>query len=180
MNGATNAPAPPDAPPGAAPSAQPEWVRLLVLVLGAVGTLGALGALPVLFAGDDEVPGPGLAGWTVTLGIALRAPLAIAALVFAARKELPRAVVFLAAAQLASWLTMTPSVALHGLEWDGTAGLYTSAQFLLTPVMMLAAAALAWRAPDKLGTAAILVALPTLATALGVVIFAIGVGMYGF
>ena len=51
---------------------------------------------------------------------------------------------------------------------------------LLTPVLMFAAAALAWRQPDNLSTAAILVALPTLATALGVVIFAIGVGMYGF
>jgi hypothetical protein len=154
---------------------------LVLCVAAALEALSAINDVPILFADDPEVPGPGLAGALITAKIALTPLLAFCALVFAASNRLRAALLSMAAIIALTWLSYLPSVAIHGLELQGSAAvvLYTLFQIVVIPLVLATIVILALRG-DRPRLATALAVLPALVSVLGVAAFAIGVAMYGF
>ena len=161
------------------PSSSSRGLRALILSVAIIESIEALTGLPVLLGDLSEIPGPGLGGWTIIASLVMRPVFAIAALVLAIRGQMRNAVLALAAVVLVNWFNMLPSVVLHGLEFRGSGSLYASAHFLLSPLLALAAATLAWN-NQRLGLAGFLASVPTLANVLGLIAFAILIMIYGF
>lgn len=157
----------------------PGWVIALLVAVAIVETLGALSSVPDLFG--DGAESRGLGGWTIIATIVAHPVFAIAALVFAVRGQVDRAVVALSAVVLIGWLRMLPAVVIHGVEMRGAGFvvLHEVVQVFLFPALALSAIMLTLRG-ERLRLAAVLVCLPTLVGALGVVAFAISVSIYGF
>jgi hypothetical protein len=170
------------APADAAPSLHHLGLRLL---LGIAALLEAYNALSVVT--DLFIPGyksSGLDGAIARAYLATHPVLALAALLFAIIGRVRDATIVLGALVLATWLNEMPSVVRHGLEFSSSyTALQTTAQIIAFPLM--AACGIAYAARDQRpGISAALVSIPTLFNTLsrvvGVVVFAIGVMMYGF
>ncbi len=164
----------------AEPAAPRRWVGLLLLSVAVIESLSALTGVPVLFGDLSDVPGPGPAGWVITATLVVRPVAAVAAFLFALRGWRRHAIYALAVAALVNWLSFLPSVMLHGLGFEGSGSLISSAHFLFSPLPALAAVLLAWKDPQRLGLPAVLVSLPTIVDMLGTLAFAIAVAIYGF
>jgi hypothetical protein len=174
-------------------TAQPSarWPRILLLIAAFLKLIGGLGDLPVLFGDTSEIPGPGLGGAIILAKIVSQPLLAMAALLLALRGKISYALIAMALIILMSWLSLLPSVRLHGLGLEdlGEAGMpafgetFVMAMLLweviVTPAIALAVAALAL-AEKRLLLATVLAILPTLVATLSVVAFGIGVAIYGF
>jgi hypothetical protein len=165
----------------APPTPAPRWAKLMVLVVAILGALGALSSIAVLFGDWSEVPGPGLGGAVMAASIIVRPPLAIAAVIFASRNDLRRAVMAIAGLVLANSLSFLPSAVEYGFNVTdaGFYGMVAAAQTLLYPVLAVVALVLAWR-NTRLIVAAVLVCLPMFVDAIGIAMFAVGVAIYGF
>jgi hypothetical protein len=159
----------------------PRWPRLLLLVAAAIELLGGLSDLPILLGNLSEIPGPGLGGAIIIAKIVLRPLLALAALFFTIRGRLPHALLAMALITLMTWLNWLPSVALHGLELQGSPAvvLLLVFQIILAPVLAAAIAGLVLM-DKQLTLATVLAVLPTFVGVASVVAFAIGVAIYGF
>lgn len=160
--------------------AQP-WLRIVLIAAAFIETLGAVNDIPILFGDTSEVPGPGLGGWIITAKLALGPIAAIAALVFALSGRIRPALAALAAVILLMWLSYLPSVAIHGLDFEGSAAVVLQMMFQigLAPFIAATVAALAAR-NQRLAFATALAVLPTLVSVLSIAAFAISVGIYGF
>jgi hypothetical protein len=176
MNTAVSTPAPDT------PSLHHLGLRLL---LGIAALLEAYNGLSVVT--DLLIPGhkaSGLDGAIARAYLATHPVLALAALMFAIIGRVRDATIVLGALALATWLNEMPSVVRHGLAFGSSyTALQTTAQIIAFPLM--AACAIAYAARDERpGVSATLVSIPTLINTLsrvvGVVVFAIGVTMYGF
>jgi len=96
------------------------------------------------------------------------------------RRYFRAAIVVLAAYILAAWLADLPAIVRFGIEWDWTPiGLSLFAQQLVFPLLAVAAIVLA-RLDRHLWLGAIFVALPPANLILGVIMFTIGIMIYGF
>lgn len=159
----------------------PQWARVLLMTAAALELLGGLKDLPVLLGDTSEIPGPGLGGWIVSAKIALQPVFALLALGFAAAGGIRQALVAMAAVVLVNWLSYLPSIALHGLEFqgDGAGGLVTLLEIVVAPVVAVAVVALAWLG-KRLTLATLLAVFHTALSLLFVVLFAVGVAIYGF
>ena len=136
--------------------------------------------MPILFGDMSEIPGPGFGGFLIKAHIASHAPLALAALVFAAIGNLRYAFIALGAVVMMTWLNYMPSVVLHGLEFGGLySTLQGPAQIIAFPLMGACGIACAAR-NQRLAVATALVSIPTFFFMLGVVAFAIGIAIHGF
>ena len=82
---------------------------------------------------------------------------------------------------LMTWLNYLPSVALHGLELQGSPAvvLLLVFQIIVAPVLALAIAGLVLTG-KQLTLATLLAVLPTLVGIASVIAFGIGVAIYGF
>jgi hypothetical protein len=165
----------------AAPQRDATALRIALVILAGIETWGALSNLPAIFY-DFGHTRP-LVIFAQHLGTAkiLISPLfAIAALVFALRGQLPRAIIALAALIPAEWISELPSFAIHGLQMSASVpGLISFAQTFIYPLIAGMAIYLA-RINARLTLATVLVAVPTAVTWGGVIAFAIGVALYGF
>lgn len=159
----------------------PRWARLLIAVAAALELTGGLKDVPILLGDTSEIPGPGLGGWIITAKIALQPVFSLLALVFAANGKIRHALVAMAAVVAINWLSYMPSVALHGLELqgDGAGGLITLFEIVLAPLMAIAVVALAFL-DRRLTLATLLAVFHTFLSVLLVILFAIGVAIYGF
>lgn len=159
----------------------PHWLRLTLAIAAALELIGGLKDLPILFGDTSEIPGPGLSGWIISAKIALQPVFAGLALVFAAGGRVRLALVAMAVVVLANWMSYLPSVAIHGLEFqgDGAGGLVTLFEIVLAPLMAAAVVVLAWL-DRRLPLATLLAVLPTAISVLFIILFAIGVAIYGF
>ena len=167
-------PMPPQSSP--APSRWPHVALMAIAAIECLDGVSGLSALPLLAEADDPAP----AAWALGAGFVIRLVLAVAALAFAIRGNLRVAIVGLAAIMLTTWLTSAlPSLATSGLNAEGFGGVLEIAQVVMLPVIAILATTLAVR-NVRLEVAAILVALPTLATMAGVLAFAVGLGFHGF
>src|SRR3954463_1661319 len=156
-------------------------IRIALIVIAAIESIGALYNIPAIFY--DFNPTTPLGKFAQTLGSVdqvLAVPLALAGLYFAFAWRLRLAIAAIAIRMLVTWLCDLPSIAIHGIEWSLTFGGIEVAVYQIgAPLIALAALYLAWR-NERLGLATLLVALPTILTWLGVLVFAIGVMIHGF
>ncbi len=159
----------------------PRWALILLATAAALELLQGLSDLPILFGDTSEIPGLGIAGWIIKAKLALLPIVALAALILAASGRLRQALLAMAAVVLLTWLSYLPSVFVHGLEFegDGTGGLITLFQLVLAPVLVVVVAALALRG-ERLTLAAVLAVVPTMLSVVFILLFAVGVAIYGF
>lgn len=157
------------------------WCRPALIAAALVELLGAINDLPILFGDTSEIPGPGIGGAIIAAKIALKPFAAIAALFFAATGRIRHALIAMAIIILLTWLSYLPSVAIHGLDFEGSAAvvLHMLFQIMLAPFLAAQVGALAL-IDRRIAFATALAVLPTLISILGVAAFAIGVAIYGF
>ncbi|MBN8990775.1 MAG: hypothetical protein J0H42_21225 [Rhizobiales bacterium] len=146
-------------------------VALIELIYSQVGASMLLGDMTVF-------PGPGIRGALLKLDMATHPVLALAALILAAIGRTRHAILVLGAVVLTTWLSIMPSVALHGLGAGGGTAV-TPAQVIVFPLTGACAIALAARNQWP-WLAAALVSIPTLMGTFRFVAFAIGVAINGF
>jgi hypothetical protein len=154
-------------------------LRAVLMTAALLEGFDAASSLPTLFGDMSEIPGPGLGGFLIKAHIATHAPLALAALVFTAIGRVRYAIIALAAIVFMTWLNFMPSVVVHGLEFKGIGAFETPVRIIAFPLMAACAIALAAR-NQRLRLATALASIPTFYSLLGLIIFAIGVSIYGF
>jgi len=159
-------------------AAEPSrWLRVYLIVIAIVEGLLGLGKIPLLLAGDAEVPGKGWGGWAVTSELALTLPFALIALFFLVKSDIRRAIPFVAGIGLLGWISMLPSLAdFPGKDFFA---IYQVFRTMVLPLLMLMAIALCWK-NERLTLAGLIAGIPSVLELLGIVIFAIGVAIYGF
>lgn len=168
----------PTAPAASAP--RHLGLRAVLVIAALFEAAQALPDVPMLFGDMSEIPGPGFGGFLIKAYMATHAPLALAALLFAAIGNVRYAIIALGAVVMMTWLNWMPSVVRHGLKFAGLYGsLQEAAQIIAFPLMAACAIAYAARG-RRLGIATALVSIPTFWFWLGVIAFAIGVSIYGF
>lgn len=163
------------------PSPPSSKLRVAVIILAIVETLGTLSSLTV-FGNLSEYRDGGFAQWLLIVGIGIYPILAIAALIFAIKGNLGRAIMAMAAIVIVTWFAdHLPSIFIHGLEFlsGGISGLYLFGQMVVFPLLAVISFVLA-RRNERLWLALLFASLSTLANIAGVIAFAIGVGIYGF
>jgi hypothetical protein len=99
-------------------------------------------------------------------------------LCLAVRRDLRRTTLALAGSIMLGWFSMLPSVADQGLDFGGDDRV-TPVYFVLSPIIAVIAATLAWRNLYAVA-AAFIVTAPTFAGILVVIAFAIVIAIYGF
>ena len=120
-------------------------LRTVLVIAALLEGFDAASSVPTLFGDMSAIPGPGFGGFLIKVHIATHAPLALAALVFAAIGRVPYAIIALAAIVFMTWLNYMPSVVLHGLEFRGIGAFETPARIIAFPLMAACAIALAAR-----------------------------------
>lgn len=167
-----------DSPPSS------PWERRLyvpILIVAILETLNALSNL-VIFGDLSEYRDSGFAQWLLIAAVAIYPVPALAALIFAIKADLRRAVMALAAIVIVAWfMDYLPSFFVHGLEFleGGITGLHLFAMMVVFPLLAVVALVLAYRR-QRLVLAAVLASLTTVANVLAIVAFAVGVWIYGF
>jgi len=154
-------------------------LRVALIIAALLEGFDAASSVPTLFGDMSEIPGPGFGGFLIKAHIATHAPLALAVLVYAAIGRVRYAIIALAAIVFMTWLNYMPSVVQHGLEFGGIGAFETPARIIAFPLMAACAIALAGR-NQRLRLATALASIPTFYSLVGVIIFAIGVSIYGF
>ena len=168
------------ADPVPAPAAPRRLGLRIVLIIAAVlEGFDALTSVSILFGDMSEIPGPGFGGFLIKAHIATHPVLALAVLVFAAVGRVRYAIIALAAIVFMTWLNYMPSVVLHGLEFRGVGAFETPVRIIAFPLMAACAIALAAR-NQRLRLATALASIPTFYSLIGLIIFAVGVSIYGF
>jgi len=155
-------------------------LRIAVIILAMINTLASLIGLGVFadLAGYQNT----FTQWLLFAGVAFFPVLAIAALIFALKGDLRRAIMALAAIVIVGFLTDSlPALFIHGLELTGSATvtLLYLAHLVAFPLLAVVAFVLA-RRNEKLVLAAVLVGLPIAARILEMIMFAVVISIYGF
>jgi hypothetical protein len=153
-------------------------LRVVLVIAALLESFDALSSVSTLFGDMSEIPGPGFGGFLIKAHIASHPVLALAVLVFAAVGRVRYAIIALAAIVFMTWLNYMPSVVLHGLEFRGVA-FETPVRIIAFPLMAACALALAAR-NQRLRLATALASIPTFYSLIGLIIFAVGVSIYGF
>jgi hypothetical protein len=154
-------------------------LRVVLVIAALLEAFDALSSVPTLFGDMSEIPGPGFGGFLIKAHIATHPVLALAALVFAAIGRVRHAIIALAAIVFMTWLNYMPSVVLHGLEFRGVGAFETPVRIIAFPLMAACAIALAAR-NQRLRLATALASIPTFYSLIGLIIFAVGISIYGF
>jgi hypothetical protein len=162
-----------------APAPRHHGLRAVLIIAALLEGFDAASSVPILFGDMSEIPGSGLGGFLIKAHIATHLPLALATLVFAAIGRVRYAIIALAAVVFMTWLNYMPSVVLHGFELKGIGAFETPVRIIAFPLMAACAIALAAR-NQRLRLATALASIPTFYSLVGLMIFAIGVGIYGF
>ena len=167
--------------PETAAATQQSRLTIALCVLAGLVTLSALSDFPSIFYERDHTEPLIIFAQTLTNAWLAIAPLiAGTALVFAFMGRVRHAIVMLAALILVRWLTELPSIAIHGWELSADyGGVIVAIQRFLYPVIAVAAIVFAVK-NRRLWLATVFVSLPTAVAWAGVLIFAIGVSIYGF
>ena len=161
--------------------AAPRWLglRVVLIIAALLESFDALSSVSTLFGDMSEIPGPGFGGFLIKAHIATHPVLALAVLVFAAVGRVRYAIIALAAIVFMTWLNYMPSVVIHGLDFKGVGAFETPVRIIAFPLMAACAIALAAR-DQRLRLATALASIPTFYSLVGLIIFAIGISIYGF
>jgi hypothetical protein len=154
------------------------WLRRALLAIAAFETLLGLEEFSEAF--DLHAAPLSFGQFVINARLFIHPFLAIAGLVLAARHYLRAAIIVLAAYILVAWLADLPTMARFGIEWDwSTLGLSLLAQQVIFAPLAVTAIVLA--SLDRLlWLCAIFVALPPANLLLGMILFTIGIMIYGF
>ncbi len=168
------------AQPAAALPASPtvptaEKLRILLLAAALIKLISTASDAAVLFGDTTDI-----AVLTIA-GIALAPFLSAVALVLAARSSLPGAISAMAGTILCNWLGDLVAFVLNGLGTDDNVVLTLLMVLQLAGYPLMAASAIALAARRRsLATATALVLAPMAITAIGMLLFAAGIAIYGF
>ena len=160
--------------------ASPLSLRLLLIVAALAELVDSASSVPALFMDHTDIPGPGIAGAIVLTAIALKPPLAIAAIGSALIKRMRLAACALAATGLCTWLFYLPSMKLADL---GRAFSWTELLLLANTELVLpiaAAAIILALFTARLNLAIVLACLPTAIRIAGLIAFFIAATIHGF
>jgi len=156
-------------------AAKAAW-PLLVLT-AALQVYVGLSSVAYVFMGVAN-PASGLGGWTTATMGGLQSVAAVAAFVLATRRDLRGTTLIVAGSIVLGWISTLPSVVEQGLDFHGDDRV-TPVYFVVSPLLAIAAATLAWRNVYQIA-AALIVSAMTFVGILIVVAFAIIIAMYGF
>lgn len=159
----------------------PRYLRIALIVIAAIEAIGALIGVPGIFYDfNPTTPLGKFAQLLTSANLVLALLITLAALYFAVAGQLRYAIAAIAIRVLVTWLSDLPSFWIHGIEWSlSYGGIHVAGYQIGAPLIALAAIYLA-RRNERLRLATLLVALPTILTWLGVLVFAIGAMIYGF
>lgn len=119
-----------------------------------------------------------LGGWIAASMGGLQAVAAVVAIAMAVRRDLRGATLAVAGSIMLGWLSTVPSVVEQGLDFHGT-DKGTPVIFVVSPLLAVAGATLAWRNIYPIAAAFILSAM-TIVGILVVIAFSIVIALYGF
>jgi hypothetical protein len=154
------------------------WLRCVLLAVAAFESLIGLEEFSEAFDLHDAPLSFGQ--FVINARLAIHPFFAIARLVLAACRYFRAAIIVLAAYIVAAWLAELPTMARFGIEWYwSTLGLSLLAQQVIFAPLAVAAIVLA-RLDRHLWLGALFVALPPANLLLGMILFTIGIMIYGF
>lgn len=156
-------------------AARAAW-PLLVLT-AALQAYTGLSSVAYLFMGVLN-PASGLGALTAATMGGLQAVAAVVVFVLAVRRDLRGATLAAAGSIMLGWLSTLPSVVEQGLDFEGDDKV-TPVIFVVSPLIAIAAATIAWRNVYPI-VAALIVSAMTFVGILIVIAFAIVIAMYGF
>jgi hypothetical protein len=136
-----------------------------------------LSAVAYVFMGVPK-PASGLGGWTAAAMGGLQSAAAVIAFVLAGRRDLRGATLAVAGGLMLGWLSTLPSVVEQGLDFHGK-DKATPAYIVVSPLIAIAAAVLAWRNVYPVA-AALIASATTIVGILFVLAFAIIIAIHGF
>jgi hypothetical protein len=168
----------PAATVSAVPPTARVWLRIVLMTVAGFESFIGLQE----FAGAFDLHDAPLSfgQFVINARLAIHPFLAVAALVLSARRYFRAAIIVLAAYIIAAWLADLPTMARFGIEGDWSPlGLSLLAQELAFAPLAVAAIVLA-RLDRHLWLAALFVALPPANLLLGMILFTIGIMIYGF
>ena len=158
-------------------SAAEKAVWPLLFLTAALHAYLGLSLVAYVFMGVSN-PGSGMAGWTAAMTGGLQTIAAMAAVVLALRGDLRGTNLALAGSIMLGWFSMLPAVAEQGLDFGGD-DWGTPVYFVVSPIIAIVTATLAWR-NLYLVPAAFIVTAPTFIGILVVIVFGIAIALYGF
>src|SRR4051812_28113133 len=94
-------------------------LRILLVIVASIELIDSSVGASMLLGDLSDFPGPGIGGALIKLHMATHPVLVLAALIFAAVGNVRHAVMALGAVVLMTWLSIMPSVVLHGLGGTG-------------------------------------------------------------
>jgi hypothetical protein len=156
-------------------AAQAAWPLLVLTAV--LQACSGLSSVAYLFMGVLK-PASGLGAWTAATMGGLQTVAAVVAFVLAARRDLRGTTLAVAGSMMLGWLSTVPSVVEQGLDFHGDNKVAPTI-FVISPLIAIAAATLAWRNVYPI-TAALIVSAMTFVGILFVIAFGIIIAMYGF
>src|SRR5690349_14074792 len=124
-----------------APAPRLLALRILLVIVALIELIYSYVGASMLLDDMTVFPGPGIRGALLKLDMATHPVLALAALILAAIGRSRHAVMVLGAVVLTTWLSIMPSVVLHGVGGSGT--VLTPQQVIIFPLMGACAIVLA-------------------------------------
>jgi len=157
-------------------------LRLFVIVLAVAHAISAFFGLSA-FNDLSQYVGKGLAQWLLLTGFAIFPLLAVAALFFAFKGNIGRAIMSVALIVIVEFVTdQLPSLVVQGMDLrGGTAliNLYFYVKIFVFPLLAVVAFVLG-RRNERLALAAAFASLSMISAVFDVIAFAVGVFIYGF
>lgn len=156
-------------------AAQAAWP--LLLLTAALQLYIGLSYVAYAFMGVPS-SSSGLVRWTAGVAGAFQIAAAIVAFVLATRRDLRAATLAVAASLVLGWLATVPAAIEQGLDFYGDDRV-SPIIFVITPLIAIVAAMLAWRNPHPIA-AALVASVITVFGILVVIAFAMIIAVHGF
>jgi hypothetical protein len=160
--------------------ASPLSLRLLLIVAALAELVDSASSLPTLIIDHSQIPGPGIGSAIILASIALKPPLAIAAIGSALIKRMRLAVCALALTGICTWLFYLPAMTLTdlGVPFNWTSLLFFANTELVLPIAVVSVVLALFTA--RLNLAIVLACLPTAIRLAGLVALTGAAIIHGF
>jgi hypothetical protein len=149
----------------------------LLVLTAALQAHSGLWNVAYLFMGVGY-PGSGRAGWVAAAMAGLQVVAAVAAFVLATRRDLRGTTIVVAGSLMLGWLSTVPAAIDQGLDFYGDDKV-TTVIFVISPLIAITAATLAWRNTYPI-VAALIASAMTFVGILFVIAFGIAIAIHGF
>jgi len=156
-------------------AAEAAWP--LLFLTAALHVFSGLSYLAYAFMGVPPTASALVRGTAGAIG-GLQAAVAIMAVVLAVRRDLRRATLVVAGSLVLGWLATVPAAIEQGLDFYGDDRV-SPIIFVITPLIAIVAAMLAWRNPHPIA-AALVASVITVFGILVVIAFAMIIAVHGF